>query len=72
MASESGPSGLIGTIIAEEYAVESVVGEGGFAIVYRATHVLWKRPVAVKVSRQLGRRALHARVVATGFDDGRS
>ncbi len=45
---------LIGTTIAEKYAIESVVGEGGFAIVYRATHTLWKRPVAVKVFKALG------------------
>jgi eukaryotic-like serine/threonine-protein kinase len=45
---------LIGTTIAEKYAIESVVGEGGFAVVYRATHLLWKRPVAVKVFKALG------------------
>src|SRR5277367_6171957 len=45
---------LIGTTIAEKYAMESVVGEGGFAVVYRATHLLWKRPVAVKVFKALG------------------
>ena len=46
--------GLIGTTIAEKYAVEAVVGEGGFATVYRAQHLLWKRPVAVKVFKALG------------------
>ena len=46
--------GLVGTTIAEKYAVESVVGEGGFAVVYRATHLVWKRPVAVKVFKALG------------------
>ncbi len=45
---------LVGTTIADKYAVESVVGEGGFAVVYRATHLLWKRPVAVKVFKALG------------------
>ncbi|HEY2516585.1 MAG TPA: bifunctional serine/threonine-protein kinase/formylglycine-generating enzyme family protein [Polyangiaceae bacterium] len=45
---------LLGTTIADKYAVESVVGEGGFAIVYKATHLLWKRPVAVKVFKALG------------------
>jgi formylglycine-generating enzyme required for sulfatase activity/tRNA A-37 threonylcarbamoyl transferase component Bud32 len=48
------PLQLVGTTIAEKYAVEGVVGEGGFAIVYRATHLLWKRPVALKVFRALG------------------
>jgi formylglycine-generating enzyme required for sulfatase activity len=40
---------LVGRTIAEKYLVESVVGEGGFATVYRATHLIWKRPVALKV-----------------------
>jgi formylglycine-generating enzyme required for sulfatase activity len=48
------PLALVGTTIADKYAVESVVGQGGFAIVYRATHTLWKRPVAVKVFKALG------------------
>jgi formylglycine-generating enzyme required for sulfatase activity len=45
---------LIGRTIAEKYAVESVVGEGGFATVYKAMHVIWKRPVALKVFKALG------------------
>jgi formylglycine-generating enzyme required for sulfatase activity len=44
---------LIGRTIADKYAVESVVGEGGFATVYRATHLIWKRPVALKVFKAL-------------------
>jgi formylglycine-generating enzyme required for sulfatase activity/serine/threonine protein kinase len=44
---------LVGTTIADKYSVESVVGEGGFATVYRATHLLWKRPVALKVFKTL-------------------
>jgi formylglycine-generating enzyme required for sulfatase activity/serine/threonine protein kinase len=48
------PLRLVGVTIAEKYAVESVIGEGGFAIVYRATHTLWKRPVALKVFKALG------------------
>jgi eukaryotic-like serine/threonine-protein kinase len=45
---------LIGRTIAEKYAVECVVGEGGFATVYRATHLIWKRPVALKVFKAFG------------------
>ena len=44
---------LIGRTIADKYAVESVVGEGGFATVYKATHLIWKRPVALKVFKAL-------------------
>jgi len=47
------PLDLVGTVVAEKYAVEAVVGEGGFAVVYRAEHTLWKRPVALKVFRAL-------------------
>jgi formylglycine-generating enzyme required for sulfatase activity len=45
---------LIGRTVAEKYSVESVVGEGGFATVYKATHLIWKRPVALKVFKALG------------------
>jgi eukaryotic-like serine/threonine-protein kinase len=61
MEAESDALGLIGTTIEGKYAIESVVGEGGFAIVYRATHLLWKRPVAVKVFKALGEVAPHER-----------
>ncbi len=54
MTSETDSLGLVGTTIADKYAVESVVGSGGFAVVYRALHTLWKRPVAVKVFKALG------------------
>ena len=48
------PLNLVGTTIAEKYLVESVVGEGGFAIVYRAMHLVWKRAVAITAFRALG------------------
>ncbi|MDB4933330.1 MAG: Adenylate cyclase, partial [Labilithrix sp.] len=57
MTSASDPLGLVGTTIAGKYAIESVVGQGGFATVFRAQHVLWKRPVAVKVFTALGQVA---------------
>lgn len=40
--------GLVGTLVADKYAIERVVGEGGFGIVYRAVHKIWDEPVAVK------------------------
>src|SRR5215472_1282985 len=45
----SDPLGLLGTVVADKYAIESLVGAGGFAVVYRAMHRIWKRPVAIKV-----------------------
>jgi serine/threonine protein kinase len=47
----SDPFGLVGATIAGRYAVEAVVGEGGFSVVYRARHTLWQRPVAIKAFR---------------------
>src|SRR5215472_10618607 len=44
---------LVGTTIADKYRIDSIVGEGGFAVVYRATHLIWKRPVAIKIFRSL-------------------
>ena len=43
--------GLVGTTIADKYVVEAVADSGGTAVVYRAFHRLWKRPVALKVFR---------------------
>lgn len=48
------PLDLVGKTVSEKYEIERVVGEGGFALVYRATHKVWKRPVAIKVFRTLG------------------
>ena len=48
------PLNIVGTTVLDKYRIESVVGEGGFAIVYRAMHLIWKRPVAIKAFRALG------------------
>jgi len=42
------PIGIVGTLVAEKYRVEKLVGEGGFAVVYRAIHTIWNKPVAIK------------------------
>jgi formylglycine-generating enzyme required for sulfatase activity len=47
------PLQLVGTTVAEKYAVESVVGEGGVAVVYKAMHLFWKRPVAIKAFKTM-------------------
>ncbi len=45
---ERDPLSLNGTLVAEKYRVERLVGEGGFAVVYRAIHTIWNKPVAIK------------------------
>jgi formylglycine-generating enzyme required for sulfatase activity len=42
------PLGIVGTLVAEKYRVEQLVGEGGFAVVYRALHTGLQLPVAIK------------------------
>jgi serine/threonine protein kinase len=50
------PFELVGTTIAGKYAVEAVVDEGGFSVIYRARHVIWNRRVAIKAFK-----AMHAK-----------
>ncbi len=45
--------GIAGLTIDGKYLIERAVGEGGFAIVYRAEHVIWKQPVAIKFFSEL-------------------
>lgn len=47
------PLGLLGTTVADKYAIEAVAGEGGFSTVYRAQHLIWKQPVAIKFFKVL-------------------
>jgi formylglycine-generating enzyme required for sulfatase activity/serine/threonine protein kinase len=47
------PLNLVGTTVADKYDIEAVVGEGGFGIVYRAMHRIWKQPVAIKCFKAL-------------------
>lgn len=48
------PLGLIGQVIDERYRIEALAAEGGFGYVYRAEHLRWARPVAVKVIKHTG------------------
>jgi formylglycine-generating enzyme required for sulfatase activity len=40
--------GIVGTTLGDKYLVEAAVGEGSFSCVYRATHLVWRLPVALK------------------------
>ena len=46
--SEDDPLNISGQLVADKYRIEHLVGQGGFAVVYRAEHTIWKQPVAVK------------------------
>lgn len=48
------PLGLIGSTIESRYRIEALVGEGGSAFVYRATHVQASSLVAVKFLHSFG------------------
>lgn len=43
------PLALAGHVLDDKYAIDHVVGEGGFSVVYKAMHLRIKRPVAIKV-----------------------
>ncbi|MBK8258955.1 MAG: SUMF1/EgtB/PvdO family nonheme iron enzyme [Polyangiaceae bacterium] len=45
--------GIVGTVIAEKYRVDRVVDEGGFSVVYKAEHLIWREPVALKCFKVL-------------------
>jgi len=66
------PLGLVGTTVAQKYRVEAFASEGGFAVVYRATHTIWNKSVALKLFSGLGRvpeeqrEPLHRAFIAEG------
>lgn len=43
--------GLLGTVLRDQYRIERIAGQGGFGIVYRAHHLGFHQPVAVKCLR---------------------
>jgi eukaryotic-like serine/threonine-protein kinase len=43
--------GLVGSVVDGRYLIERVVGSGGFSVVYRAVHLRFDSPVAIKVFR---------------------
>jgi eukaryotic-like serine/threonine-protein kinase len=48
----SGSAALVGSVVADRYRIESLLGEGAMGSVYRAEHVHMQKAVALKVLHQ--------------------
>ncbi len=48
MLDEVDPLSILGTTLEEKYRIDSLAGIGGFSAVYRAQHMVWNKPVAIK------------------------
>ncbi|MGE3674867.1 MAG: protein kinase, partial [Polyangiaceae bacterium] len=46
--SEHDPLGVCGETLAQKYEIRELVASGGFSLVYKGHHKLWKSPIAVK------------------------
>ena len=66
------PLELVGKLLDGKYLVQAFVSEGGFATVYRAEHIIWKKPVAIKLFSGLAsapeamRASLHEAFIQEG------
>jgi formylglycine-generating enzyme required for sulfatase activity/serine/threonine protein kinase len=67
------PLNLVGVTIADKYRVLDLAGEGGFSAVYRAEHLIWKQPVALKVFTVLesAETELRERLLADFIQEGK-
>ena len=66
------PLQLVGKLLDGKYLMQAFVSEGGFATVYRAEHIIWKKPVAIKLFSGLAtapeamRASLHEAFIQEG------
>src|SRR4051794_14870409 len=44
---------LVGRVLDGRYRIDDQLGEGGMGTVYRATHVLMEKPIAIKILRSV-------------------
>ena len=52
---------LLGTVIDDNYRVDSAIGERGFGIVYRGQHLAFEKPIAIKCLKIPGHFTAEAR-----------
>lgn len=45
---ERDPLGVSGDTLAQKYEVQELIASGGFSLVYKGHHKLWKSPIAIK------------------------
>src|SRR5688572_6430878 len=48
MANDTDPLGIVDSTVDGKYRVLSLAGQGGFSAVYKAEHLIWQEPVAIK------------------------
>ena len=67
------PFGWVGQTLDGRYRMDRVVGQGGFGVVYRAVHLTWGVPVAVKCLKvgPSARGPLRERFLKSFHDEGK-
>src|SRR5262245_42361388 len=57
LADAADPRARVGSLVAEKFRIDDVLGEGGMGVVYKAVHLDLETPVAIKIGRDdLARR----------------
>src|SRR5688500_18821165 len=61
------PFGWIGEVLDGRYRIEALAGEGSFGVVYRAFHIAFGEPVAVKCLKVAGVAADQRDLIVSAF-----
>ncbi len=64
---------LLGLVLDSKYRLEALIGRGGFGVVYRARHLIWDQPVAIKLLTKLTNvgEAMREEVLGSFIREGR-